>query len=1605
MFSRYRRNNSANSSGGVPQSTTNGSRYGRRISNANNANANAANNNNNSYSDTEPIVDHSAAAAASLEELRNALNRLEYLTDKIANDDENTATATATAGASAAGGGSKGGKAAAATPTKMARGKVLVLTTPKKGADNTTTEKKEKDESVIVNGDNGSISAAAHTENSNTKNQEGDQTHYQTTIKKNIERSPSAAASDIRQNTNANFLAVSQSDEDEMIELIRRIAELVVLSERKATQLLTEADNAAADEAKANNKGDDNAARSSDSQSGGEGTGEKKEDEEEEEEMKMKKKKMKKVNNDYNEDVALPYLALFELFCERNALANIVNVVTGVAFIPRDDGPKDTAAAAAHQTATTEGESDDTTKPTATTMSTPSTPPFTITRTKSIIPYLLPPLTIATQAVQSISILIQNVSRATSLYFLLSNNRVNDLIKLPLHLYKRAELNVLHKQYYNKGSGNNKRGSKQQRQQPSPNYLLQYQSSEMGELTTHFVSFLKSLAMRVNAETLQFFLSFPLNETMSSSNNNNNAKVKDDKGEAGENGEKAVLGGEGDGNGDRNSDAGAQDSAAGGNQSLPLSYLERRKVVEFPLYARALEFCSTEQDSFVRVTAMNVCMNIIRLATVCGHDENVNVCDDDGDGSSSSVDDDDGYEGDVDRQRSGKSGNDGEEEGNNDSGHSRESTLPTATPSGTLDKTPPLPIQDRIAIAQYACHPSRVSDLVTPLCARLTSQFGLVEGTVRTLEELNNKSGRKKSSSSAAAANSPKMNQKIKNQQQKQQQDEAKERSRLQNSIEELIANVQDELLLLEDLLKLGLISLNEQSIEMMLATFVYPMLLQPLLLPLHRFNSLSNNNNAGEDGVEGGEDGSTAKIARTPVITLLAPVPFSSNSTSSSSAAEERNDMSNKKIGEPAVSNGDSSGPAQPSIDEDDSLNPTRTYSSNEMDLAPSKTALFGISVIFHTVSNPTFRHLLLTALLHPLSPEASGGAVISALPKITLPKGTKIGKRSSSDDLGLEIRMEENQAQRSKENEKFQNDVNVYTFGTGPGEEDGRANADIKGFGNNMCVFILAPALVDMLRSNTGSKMTTTANNVKNGLHQVESSTSLDPTATRPNPYRSILMASISGSDEMVALQPLAIAALHSAVSSVDCSITRSIIFSPKPLDSMKLTLQSLCNGIVSTMVTYDGWWKVKFNTVAARTLMDIVSKNFNYIACIEAMVAKVRLQAAQFLMTLPSHLDKKSQRSDEGDAASPKHHHHKSSGDKQQLETWLLDRFFFDQADKHSNSVVENVCYLKEMGGDGAESKKEQYRYGLELLSKLSIRDNSNLLCEDRRVVENMILADEARGNTAFHCAASFALACLYLDAFCMKLSKMSAAFDVDGGGQSPQHRTLSYISSTGSYDSCDSNSGGYSLAHLSSKFAIAMLDEGQTSDKKSTAPAHGSAVGLVGKAAFPCVCEVSASLSPLFSGRTCISNEGIQWQSLYLVVVGKWCVLAEPGHGGTGGEGRVITACRLACLAIKKDSSSLVNNKTPARRLLVAHASLDPRPPALFVVDSSSSRNRGGQSGSGPSLGADGLRLTRSRMDLWFEDANAASHACRVLQAKIAKARARRGARIQTALLAR
>ncbi|KAL3816871.1 hypothetical protein ACHAXA_005243 [Cyclostephanos tholiformis] len=1511
------------------------------------------------------------------------------------------------------------------------------------------------------------------------------------------------------------FLQVEQTDEFEIIELLRRIAELVVLSERKAAKLMYNAASFAAVSDANKNVDDcddvDDEARGNDDRVVGKDVGRSERvimnsfdgglatvGAEKRKTAGEGSRKTKVIHRhqrlDYNEDDASPFLAPFELFCERNSLAKIVEIVTGAAFSSQEPPPPPRPLQSGQQYVC------DLEEPTNDIDDNEG-------RQRNHLLLFLPPISIATQALQSVSILIQNVSRATSLYFLLSNNVVNDLIRLPLDSYRLATREDLYSLMNDEEQQLARNSNKPTTKAIHPNHRQQSSQPEISELITHFVSFLKSLAMRMNAETVQFFLSFPdLNDKINI--NPTPFSLTEEESELGYafyNYEKL--------------------STISRFQLTAKSGYER--MVEFPLYARALEFCAYSdrcgqlQDPFIRVTAMNICMNILRLVTIHNNDDIGNTinCEcraaDDFDGheiTEKGIDDEDGLN-DCARAQRAYDVQDGQRPRK---GHKRDErpkrhrhkpiSIPTSTPTGFLHDDPPvLPIQDCITIAQFACRPARVSELISPLCMRLTSRLGQVEEFVRMLlevdgEEENNENNdgnvydtkltatvtaslpAKKSltlswspppSKSIVTATKPSfqeakkggVGEETKQQSERDQQhataaaETTRRRLRLHHSLHDLMADVQDELLLLDDLLKVGLISLNEQTIEMVLATFVYPMLLQPLLLLLLPQQM---------------QDCSKTAVAAAGRRRKKTMTPQSSSHFSSPYEAAEISDS----VGEST------------SID----ITPSGIIGSNNtIDLAAAKTALYGLSLVFNTITNTTFRYLLLTALFHPLSAsvvlsgEKCSDMVDSSGSQITLPKSsTKRCTRSSwysgestylTDDSQSEVRTEANQVRKpsTKLNYPFQQDVaNVYSFGTKThrkhredidqvernfGKKNKSSSNIVFDKNDNVGnarhqVFILAPGLLYLLQN--ASKTTYAGFKWEIGgliSNETDDTPSSYTITTRANPFRKVLFSLISGPSELVALQPLATAALQAAVMSADSSIIRMIMFSSmgdgrRDIDSSLIstsaalapgennctnfgdefvteTMKYLCKGVVNTHVMKDGWWTVKFNTVAAQTLMAVISNDHNYIRLASKIFANIRDEAAKILIRFPSRMDAKSWEEMENNIINEVDNINDTSNvmrlrtpmDKEHLDHWLLDRFFFDHADNSTSSVVENLCYLKEHTGSN-DQFKERYRYGLEVLTTISMAATCALLCGNSPIVDNM--APDESLTLPFHYSTTWALACLYLDAFCVKLTKMCD----DKKGMSSlllpepnvvvSQQKLSYISQTGTRSRVDNSQdlGSFSsLAHISSKFAIALLDDGDSLERRvdynsnnTLPPVYGSVVELAGKAAFPCVCEVSRAFSNLFTGRTCISNEGIQWQSLYLVVVGRWAVLAEPGHSGTGVEGRVITSCRLACLAVKKDLAVSVNSRTPARRLLVAHASLDPHPPSLFLADSSPSSTMQHDRG-GPNLGQNRLRIMRSRMDLWFEDETSASHACKIISNKIAKARTRRGARIKTALLTR
>lgn len=412
----------------------------------------------------------------------------------------------------------------------------------------------------------------------------------------------------------AKFIAFA--DEEQFVEDLRRVAELVVVGENYVTNLQKKQQKKWEREKEAWSTNRDLLLKLSEDDD---------EDLEEEQKDNAESQRME------------AYMELFDHFFERNALDTIVSMLTGLSFDFSNEVRQNSAIEQAPPSGNTdisvESEEDDS-----------ETAATRLAKAVKADGTLLPPLSVATQAVQSLAILIQNVSRATSMYVILSNNYVNKLINFPLDLYSAAETRKIKKA--SDGS-----------------VARTFASPELAELTTNFVTFLKSLAMRMNAETLQFFLKYPtesagIRRAVPASSSHFSQEKESHSIDDGDLPSLSPAG-----------------SPRKGSEQLREDL--RGLKVEFPLYDRALEFCGAHQDSFVRLTAMNICLNTLRLATVSFIDS---------EGSPA-----------------GKGASPPEKK---------------ATPDGNLHASKGLPFREQIAIARYTCAPSRVGKSTHTACDR-----------------------------------------------------------------------------------------------------------------------------------------------------------------------------------------------------------------------------------------------------------------------------------------------------------------------------------------------------------------------------------------------------------------------------------------------------------------------------------------------------------------------------------------------------------------------------------------------------------------------------------------------------------------------------------------------------------------------------------------------------------------------------------------------------------------------------------------------------------------------------------------------------------------------
>lgn len=871
----------------------------------------------------------------------------------------------------------------------------------------------------------------------------------------------STTSSTRKKNEDARFLPMPQEQIEDFVESIRRIAELVIIGERSHAK-------------------------------------------------------------DESSENAEDYLAIFETFFERQGLATITNVLTGVAF-DLASYPTIIAPQATTQTDNNNGDS-------------VQLSPVDLNEHQYI---LLAPLPICIQAIQSVSILVQNVSRATSLFFLLSNNHVNELINFPLEEYHIAE----RRKHNQDGNGFSPR---------------KFVSPELAELTTHFVTFLKSLALRMNAETLQFFLTYPggmpheevediIIEDKASFDliQKQSHDTEDDE--------------------DRPMDEVRETKQTQTLPESPRPISIKTVTIEFPLYERALEFCSVHHDSFIRITAMNICLNTLRLATVTPSEGGA----------------DDGGDADV-----GKS------------------------PDGVLHNAKPLPLKERVSIAQYVCTPARVERLASPIFTKLAQLWGVLEEQFREMD-------------AASTPGEPSVA--------KGKVAKAKEKARRQKysgAFNDTAYNVQDELLLLEDVLKVGLTSLNEQAIEMMFATFVYPLLLQPLLLYFQR--------------------------SPIPDEVLFAD-PLKAHS------------------------------PGGHIVDSD------MTATEKALISAPAKSALFCLTAAFQFLTHPALLRLLFTALFHPMAPEATGEMMIRS----------KADVACLGPDGKVRIRIDTIDAET--DTMKMASDRSTYHFGAITGRKCLSSQTENKGDDETACVFVLAPALAEILefRGDDGKLVA----------------------RTRENPYRKAIFQCFSLCSQLSGLQPLSVLAVEAGVSKFGSKFLTEILFGQdlqrfhktlpadqeklntmlsrlddrgmgsgssagqsrlslgplngvSRLDPMEEVLSAFRTAIIKAVPAGKGTWKLKYDPIASHALLHVVSGDaFAIRRAAKEMDARCR-QTAAFLSDIPKKLERFGAVKLAELLLGPK----KNFKDLLTMQGLIYNAVFCGYGDKENTCILEEMVELK-------------------------------------------------------------------------------------------------------------------------------------------------------------------------------------------------------------------------------------------------------------------------------------------------------------------------------------
>lgn len=279
--------------------------------------------------------------------------------------------------------------------------------------------------------------------------------------------------------------------------------------------------------------------------------------------------------------------------------------------------------------------------------------------------------------------------------------------------------------------------------------------------------------------------------------------------------------------------------------------------------------------------------------------------------------------------------------------------------------------------------------------------------------------------------------------------------------------------------------------------------------------------------------------------------------------------------------------------------------------------------------------------------------------------------------------------------------------------------------------------------------------------------------------------------------------------------------------------------------------------------------------------------------------------------------------------------------------------------------------------------SIFQLAKQICED--ISAKHVIGHDCE-EAAYRCAANSAVSHMQLDSFSRLITdKVSSNSNFHENGYAGVASFALSISTAREFHKSGNN---LLICPISDIFSALLFEDEYSHDE---CPTLGEVVKISERKPFPCVCEITKENEELITdGGACIVADGVKWQSLYLVIVNKHVILAEPLKGESAGYGRVVMACPILCLVA--ELYDIQDKQSSAQRILLTHLSFTKHTPGLFTAEKAEDLLHS----------SDEVRINRSCLDVWFEDYNNAAKAHKALCSRIFKARIERGKKVHKAL---